>query len=609
LTYRAPVITDYLIPSYLIFAIWIGVAGGLMLKMVYRGVGLVGRSLSGIVVNYAVSLATGLLAVLLLTFPVHMAIRNWPGLDYSQDRAAERFGMGALQNAKKEAVIMADWEHATILWYYQLVEGLRPDLQVKYVHPEGEIVPWLRRAEGDLARGVVYLTRYDPEIARRYRLRPAGPLVEVCSEPDFQMPAAMKQVGANFANKVKLLGYKLSRSKAEPGGSVHVTLYWQALERMDRSYNVFVHLIDAQKRIWGQRDGVPVKGYYPTNRWVQGEVIADEYELMVLPFTRPGEYALEVGAYETPTPTTWRRLPLLGTDGSSQGDSVQLGTVQVISCDYPLLPAAFPLHRNFGNVVELLGYDLVRKSGDGLSLTTYWRALRPLHTDYRMFIGVDGDASGPADRLGGRYPTSAWVPGELVRERREVRLSSSKATVSHLTLGLIDAMGRDVPLLGGWLIPRDDRLEIAVLSDPTPLRVDFNGQFLLLGYTLSKTRLKPGDSLTVSLRWQALRKIDEDCSIFVHLLDKNGRLVAQDDGVPVYGGFPTTRWVTGHAVTDRHTLRLGAEALPGEYHLQVGVYPSRTEQRLPVLDEELALALQGDRLLLGSVWVGTKPAE
>jgi hypothetical protein len=109
----------------------------------------------------------------------------------------------------------------------------------------------------------------------------------------FEVPPIEYPQMAHFGEVVSLLGYDLETDEIAPGEVLHLTLYWQAQQEMDVSYTVFVHLLDAQNRIWGQRDSVPDKGQYPTTGWLQGEVVADEYEIPVDPAAPSGEYLIE----------------------------------------------------------------------------------------------------------------------------------------------------------------------------------------------------------------------------------------------------------------------------------------------------------------------------
>lgn len=81
------------------------------------------------------------------------------------------------------------------------------------------------------------------------------------------------------------------------GATVHLTLYWQCLQPMETDYTVFVHIVDAEGTIRGQRDAMPLNGERPTSSWELGELIEDAYELRIdVEGPREG-YAIEIGMY------------------------------------------------------------------------------------------------------------------------------------------------------------------------------------------------------------------------------------------------------------------------------------------------------------------------
>jgi hypothetical protein len=105
-----------------------------------------------------------------------------------------------------------------------------------------------------------------------------------------------QHVEIKLGDKVKLLGYNIEGS-LRPGDHLRLTLFWQALSKMDRDYTVFTHLVDGKDRIWGQKDNPPVDGFYPTTQWEKGEIVRDQYNLVISPDAPPGEYQIEVGMY------------------------------------------------------------------------------------------------------------------------------------------------------------------------------------------------------------------------------------------------------------------------------------------------------------------------
>jgi len=124
-----------------------------------------------------------------------------------------------------------------------------------------------------------------------------------------------------MGDSIQLVGYDLTPLAVEPGGSLSLTLYWQALEEMDTSYTIFVHLIDEQGWIWGQNDGLPQGGALPTGTWLPGEFIIEERTILLSLEALPGEYLLEVGLYLL---ETGERLPVYDAQGLALGDRLLL---------------------------------------------------------------------------------------------------------------------------------------------------------------------------------------------------------------------------------------------------------------------------------------------
>ena len=138
------------------------------------------------------------------------------------------------------------------------------------------------------------------------------------------MPPIQYPLEVNQGDQVALLGYDLDATELKAGGTLSLTLYWKALAEMDTSYTVFIHLLDAEDKIWGQRDSVPGDGTLPTTGWLPGEVILDQYEVPVQPDAPPGQYVIEIGMYQA---EAGERLSVLGEEEQASRDSVLLQKV------------------------------------------------------------------------------------------------------------------------------------------------------------------------------------------------------------------------------------------------------------------------------------------
>jgi len=224
----------------------------------------------------------------------------------------------AVQLTDKRGVVWAEEFHAPIYGSYPTVEWAKGET-LKDWH---EI-----RLPTDMAQGsyqVSVLVAEEGTVLRDVGLEE----ITVRGRPrQFIIPQIQNPLEARLGQGVQFLGHDVNSDETRAGGTLQLTLYWQALAEMDVSYTVFTHLLDAEERVWGQMDSVPLRGEAPTTSWVSGEVIADEYEITVDAGAPPGDYAIEVGMYDA---TTGRRLPVSIDGRLLQGDRLVLGQIRVL---------------------------------------------------------------------------------------------------------------------------------------------------------------------------------------------------------------------------------------------------------------------------------------
>lgn len=118
---------------------------------------------------------------------------------------------------------------------------------------------------------------------------------------------------------------------------------------------------------------------------------------------------------------------------------------------------------------------------------------------------------------------------------------------------------------------------LAVISTQTK----FGDAIELSGYGVSSSP-GAGSMLHLQLNWRALTNIKDDYKVFAHLIDAQGKLVAQKDGIPGNDLQPTTTWVPGEDVIDRLSLQIPADIQSHEYSLRLGLYSTSSGNRLPV---------------------------
>ncbi|HAJ05015.1 MAG TPA: hypothetical protein DCL76_00465 [Chloroflexi bacterium] len=91
-------------------------------------------------------------------------------------------------------------------------------------------------------------------------------------------------------------------------------------------------------------------------------------------------------------------------------------------------------------------------------------------------------------------------------------------------------------------------------------------------------------SIPISLEWTALANIDDNYTMFVHLIDENDVLWSQVDSQPLGGTWPTSKWINGETVYDKVALTVKNDVPSGLYRVVIGWYNLYTMERLSVKD-------------------------
>ncbi|MGD2207444.1 MAG: hypothetical protein PVH17_11770, partial [Anaerolineae bacterium] len=267
---------------------------------------------------------------------------------------------------------------------------------------------------------------------------------------------------------------------------------------------------------------------------------------------------------------------------------------------------AYSSGAQLADAVALAGYDRSPRSphpGETLRVDLYWESLRPLDAEYHTFVHLldaTGQKVAQSDRQPGGvyYPTTLWQPDERLRDEHHLPVpADAPPGVYQLLVGMY-AFSDDGTLipLGEPFIVGTVGVKTSLQTEPGPIshpaRADFAGQIELLGYDTTHQE----ETLAVTLHWRCLEPPTADYVVFVHLLDAAGNLIAQHDGQPRDGTYPTSVWDTDEVATDEHALSLPPDLPPGDYRLRVGLYRLETGERLPV-------AGNGDSVELGPVEV------
>ncbi|NWF70379.1 MAG: DUF2723 domain-containing protein [Chloroflexi bacterium] len=201
------------------------------------------------------------------------------------------------------SVLAADWEQITILWYYQQVEGLRPDVTILY--------PIERYA--DFSDRPVCLARHVP-LGAEWHPGNVGALICLNAAPIMIAPQNMTPLGtvlytAEGNAPLELSGYQ-TQTTAAAGTHLPLLLTWRARETMDADYALSLRILDQSwtQVLPAQDINAPVMGLYPTSRWTAGEYVQDYHEIDLPPELPPGGYLWTVVVYRALADGTFTQL-------------------------------------------------------------------------------------------------------------------------------------------------------------------------------------------------------------------------------------------------------------------------------------------------------------
>lgn len=264
------------------------------------------------------------------------------------------------------------------------------------------------------------------------------------------------------------------------------------------------------------------------------------------------------------------------------------------------LPQDFQrIDARLGDALDLLGvaYDPApRHPGDSVAFTLYWRAEAPLtHDDSLALVvyGRDETVVSLADTWpgGGLLPPANMIPGAIYADAYTLPVTRSAAAPTVLTLRV--GLWRDRPeerlpstTRAGEPIP-DPVLTVGRLVAAVPETPPGDGQPLTswggvsidtASVRLRGARLTADGSLTL---WWEGGGTPADQTLFLHLLDAQGRQVDQADGPTLDGAWPLTAWVMGAPFSERRRFNSVTTPLEGAYSLRLGWYDPATGARLP----------------------------
>lgn len=127
------------------------------------------------------------------------------------------------------------------------------------------------------------------------------------------------------------------------------------------------------------------------------------------------------------------------------------------------------------------------------------------------------------------------------------------------------------------------------------MNVQVGEEIVLQSYQLDQRAARAGDVLTLTLNWRAEQIPSTRTKVFVHLVDANGKVIAQRDGEPVSDLRITTTWRIDEIIADNYGVFIEPGTPPGEYTIAIGMYRADNGARLQIGES--------DHLVVGNVTV------
>lgn len=252
--------------------------------------------------------------------------------------------------------------------------------------------------------------------------------------------------------------------------------------------------------------------------------------------------------------------------------------------------------KRIGSVAQVVGWEFeqqtVRPNEDDrfVDVVVYWQSVAPDEGDYISFahlLGRDHELVGQINRRPacGMVPTDLWQPGQVWRDPYRIPVAEDARAPSRLRVevGLYDPKAKDT--LGTLQV---GQAKLAPPKAPPdidhPLNVELADGVTLRGYGLAPAGVGAGQTLTVTLYWQVRAAPSRHYQVYVHLVGDDPEPLAQGDGPPLMGDYPTSLWAADETIADPHPIALPADLPIGQYRLLVGMYSLETLERLPRID-------------------------
>lgn len=406
-----------------------------------------------------------------------------------------------------------------------------------------------------------------------------------------EAPPIERRLDVRWDNRVTLIGLT-----QEPNGRVR--LFFRAEQPLKEDYRLHMELFDAEGNFWGAQDVRPGPYMYPTFRWRPQQVVMGVHPLPAAPGTPAGKYVLRLRLYSSAAPDG---LEIRDAQGAPQGRDVVVAGVWLpqtlpaaAETPWPPLtgePEERSLTEEKAAAVQPVAVRWTPRPpwepGQRVITQVRWQSGRPPTAADVVRFGLtwDGGAAAVASFPLSQAPrgdAASWPEGAFFYSQVRWRVPRSVPEGPAQFWVEVSSNGK----VQRYALPVTFRASTRVFAVPPvqyPVDAVFGDAIRLVGLDVSR---EGETQVAVTVTWQALTEVDRSYTAFVHLLDEEGRVVAQDDHVP--RPYPTDAWIAGEVVQDVFRFTVPQEVLGSMWVLELGFYDAQAPgmPRLPVTQGE-----------------------
>ncbi|MHB8992269.1 MAG: glycosyltransferase family 39 protein [Chloroflexota bacterium] len=268
-------------------------------------------------------------------------------------------------------------------------------------------------------------------------------------------------------------GWNVSATTVPAGGSVRFDLHWRPFQPTNAKVKTKIFLMDRDLKQWAVVDELMMTPFYPPTRWKKMDILHDRHTLAVPAGTPPGTYDIQLLLYDE---NTMKDMPIERWSGEGLGTLLLVGQMEVTPTAEGSFPAAdqppMASWQLGSDSMELLSARLGQtslKPGGRTELELLWRAPKVPTGSYSLKVAFLDDDGDPVNEqvvpLVDGYPANRWRPGEPVRSKHWLTLSTPPASGHYgVAVAVAGSQEKEVTSLRYTQV---GRLEIDIPRTPT----------------------------------------------------------------------------------------------------------------------------------------------